>query len=142
MSGELLLTDEVIQSYCDRLVAKDSCVLNDEVKSILEDFLAKVKQHYEYLIKVKVRQAIRQTTKMFVSDIEELKARHKKEMLMAEGYMEMSCETKIEEAKRETEERIIGEVDKMITQLISQGFLPPEYHSFLKNRWQALKGEK
>ena len=38
----MLLTDDLVQEYCDRLVQKDSIVLNDEMKSILEDFLSKL----------------------------------------------------------------------------------------------------
>ena len=56
---ELLLTDELIQGYCERLVTKDSIVLNDVVKAILEDFLARVKPIIEKQEKIKTLQELR-----------------------------------------------------------------------------------
>ena len=48
-----------------------------------------------------------------------------------ERDMRAECIKKIEE--------IFREMGKLITQLISQGFLPSEYHSFLTSRFQTLK---
>lgn len=36
---DLLLSDELVQGYCDRLVSEDIIILNDELKEILRDFL-------------------------------------------------------------------------------------------------------
>ena len=84
-----------------------------------EGQIEELKQNYEYLIKVKVRQAIRQTTKMFVSDIKE--------------------------AKREERERVLDKIkekfmlrhNSFINDLISKGSVV-----IYPKAWQALKEEK
>lgn len=108
--------------------------------------LAKDKAHFKELLKHRSRPELREKINYILIDFareiggSNVNLRPTKDRLLLLYPDEQEVFNRgFEQGKFEEKERIIGKVDKMITQLISQGFVPTEYHSFLENRWESIK---